>query len=215
MRIRELLSADERKIFVTLNSPIKIQNFLDTLPINFEIAGETYMSPRRTLRARTAHCFEGALLAAAALAYHGRPSLILDLRTKPDDEDHVVALFQEDGYWGAISKTNHPVLRYRDAVYKNIRELALSYFHEYTFPVTGKKTLCEFSRRPFDLSRLEASSWITAEENLFWLVDRIDEASHVAIASVKALSKLRPATKFEISAMDKKEWGFDGDRIES
>ena len=210
MHIRELLSVDEREIFVTLNSPSRIQDFLDTLPINFETSGETYMSVRRTLSAGTAHCFEGALLAAAALAYHGRPALILDLRTVADDEDHVVTLFKEDGYWGAISKTNHPVLRYRDAIYKSSRELALSYFHEYTFPVTGKKTLREFSRIPFDLSRLEISSWLTAEDDLFWLVEMIDNAAHVPIASAAALRKLRPAGAFEMAAMDQQEWGPDG-----
>ena len=207
---KKYLSPGEYQLLKRLDSPAKIQNFLDTLPINFETSGETYMSVRRTLAAGTAHCFEGALLAAAALSYHGRPALILDLRTLPSDEDHVVALFQEDGYWGAISKTNHPVLRYRDAIYSTLRELALSYFHEYTYPLTGKKTLREFSSRPFDLSRHDPSTWVTADEDLFWLVDLVDEAKHVAIASKKALRKLRTAGTFEMAAMDRQEWGPDG-----
>ena len=148
---KELLTPAEQAVFKKLDSPNKIQDFLDSLPINFELKGETYMSPRRVLRTKTAHCFEGALVAAAALAYHGKKPLLLDLRTSADDEDHVVTLYRENGYWGAISKTNHPVLRYRDGVYKTPRELVMSYFHEYFMSKNGKKTLREYSN-PFDLS---------------------------------------------------------------
>lgn len=200
-----LLTLAEHKVFKKLDSPAKIQNFLDTLPINFEIGGETYMSPRRTLQARTAHCFEGALLAAAALAYYGKKPFLMDLRTSREDEDHIVALFKEGPYWGAISKTNHPVLRYRDAVYKSPRELALSYFHEYTLPKSGKKTLREYSK-PFDLSRYELSEWLTAEEDLFWLVNDLDDSSHLPTVPKALLRKLRPASKHEIDAMDATEW---------
>src|SRR3989344_8386310 len=121
-RLKAVLSPPERTVFAALNSPKKIQDYLDTLPINFETAGETYMSPRRVIRNQTAHCFEGALLAAAAFSYHGQKPLLLDLVTIDRDEDHVVALFRENGLWGAISKTNHPILRYRDPVYKSIPE---------------------------------------------------------------------------------------------
>jgi hypothetical protein len=202
---KNLLMPAERKIFQKLNSPSKIQDFLDTLPINFELGGETYMSPRRMLVARTAHCFEGALLAAAALAYHGKKPLLMDLRTIPEDEDHVVTLFKEGDYWGAISKTNHPVLRYRDAVYKNPRELAMSYFHEYVMDKNAKKTLREYSK-PFDLSHYELSQWLTASEELQWLVDDLDDSPHYPIASKIALRKQRPASKHEIKAMRIIEW---------
>jgi hypothetical protein len=202
---KALLTPQERRLFSSLNSPTKIQNYLDGLSINFELNGETYMSVRRTIETRTAHCFEGALLAAAALAYHGKKPLLMDLRTSIDDQDHVVTLFKEGVYWGAISKTNHPVLRYRDAVYKTPRELALSYFHEYFMDKGGKKTLREYSK-PFDLSRFKAASWITAPEELFWLMHALDDALHFPIASTSALSKLRPATSFEIRATNLTEW---------
>ncbi len=205
LTFKQLLTPSEHTIFKKLDSHAKTQDFLDTLPINFEGAGETYMSPRRTLQARTAHCFEGALLAAAALAYHGEKPFLMDLRTSSEDEDHVVALFKDGPYWGAISKTNHPVLRYRDAVYKTLRELALSYFHEYTMPQSGKKTLREYSK-PFDLSCYELSEWLTAEEDLFWLVSDLDDSPHLAIATKAILRKLRPASKHEIDAMDATEW---------
>ncbi len=177
---------------------------MDTLPINFEVDCETYMSPRRVIREKTAHCFEGALFAAAALAYHGQKPLLLDLRTERFDDDHVVALFKKDGRWGAISKTNHATLRYRDPIYKDVRELAMSYFHEYFWP-DGRKTLRKFSL-PFDLSKFPPESWVTAEENLFALVEALDSSRHIKIAPANVLKSLRRATKFEIETTAAVEW---------
>jgi hypothetical protein len=144
----------ETKLFKRLNSPKKIQDFL-ALKIRHNPArdGVECRSPRRVLREGKAHCMEGALLAAAILEFHGHKPLLLDLRSTSDDLDHVVALFSQFGCWGAISKTNHVVLRYREPIYKSIRELALSYFHEY-FLDSGKKTLREYSM-PFDLGYLD------------------------------------------------------------
>jgi hypothetical protein len=203
-QVKSVLSAREKTFFAKLSSPGKVQDYLDSLPINFEKDGETYMSPRRTILAKTAHCFEGALLAVVALAYHGGKPLLLDLRTAPHDEDHVVALFQENGYWGAVSKTNHPVLRFRDAVYKTPRELALSYFHEY-FDKKGIKTLREYSK-PFDLSRYKPEKWVTAEEELFWLVDALDDSRHFPIAPRKNFKSLRKASVIEQVATAQTEW---------
>ena len=118
------LSKKELVVFKKLNTPIKIQNFLDKIPMNWEKRGETYMSPRRALRAQNMHCLEGAVFAATALWLQGEKPLLLDLKANGDD-DHVVALYKRNGYWGAISKTNHAALRFRDPVYKTIRELAL------------------------------------------------------------------------------------------
>jgi hypothetical protein len=203
-KIREVLSPVEKQIFAKLKTPQKIQDYLDSLPINFEISGETYMSPRRTLREKTAHCFEGALVAAAVLAYHGQKPLLLDLKTADHDEDHVVTLFKENGRWGAISKTNHAVLRYRDAIYKDVRELAMSYFHEYILP-DGEKTLRSFSK-PFDLSRYKPERWVTAEDDLFWLVEALDDSPHVDLMSAKQIRTLRNASSFEVKATAVVEW---------
>ena len=202
---KSLLTTAEHRIFKRLDSPAKIQNFLDTFPINFELDGETYMSARRVLQARTAHCFEGALLAVAALLYHRKYAAIMDLRTTSEDEDHVVTLFKEGRYWGAISKTNHPVLRYRDAIYKTPRELALSYFHEYFLDAGGKKTLREYSR-PFLLSRYKLARWLVAPEELQWLVNDVDDSPHFEIAPPALMRKLRPASAHEIEAMSRREW---------
>ena len=203
-RLKAVLSPPERTVFAALNSPKKIQDYLDTLPINFETAGETYMSPRRVIRNQTAHCFEGALLAAAAFSYHGQKPLLLDLVTIERDEDHVVALFRENGLWGAISKTNHPILRYRDPVYKSIRELAMSYFHEYLMD-DGTKSLRRFSTA-FDLRRYSPALWATAEGDLFWLVDALDESRHYDVAPRKVIAQLRKASGVEVKAINNTEW---------
>lgn len=200
-----LLSPVERSLLKRLSSPAKIQDYLDSLPINFELSGETYFSPRRVIREGTAHCFEGALLAAAALAWHGQEPLLLDLKTAAPDTDHVVAVFKRGRYWGAISKTNHPVLRWRDPVYTSVRELAMSYFHEYFLSPSGSKTLRSFSR-PFDLSRYKPERWLIAEDDLHWLVEAFDSSPHVEIVGGAGLRSLRKASNIEIKASDLTEW---------
>ena len=130
-RLHSLLTPAEHRLFARLDSPQKIQDFLDRLPVNFSLDGDTAMSPRSVLKARMAHCAEGAIFAAAALAYHGRPPLLMDIRALPADQDHIITLFQERGLWGAISKTNHAILRWRDPIYASARELAMTYAHEY------------------------------------------------------------------------------------
>lgn len=190
------LTLQEEKIFKSLNTPAKIQNFLNSTPYNHE--PNTCMSPRRVLERKRAHCIEGAYLAAAVLWYHGEKPLLLDLRSTKHDLDHVVALFKRDGYWGALSKTNHAVLRYREPIYRTIRELALSYFHEY-FLDDGSKTLRQFSK-PFDLSRY-GKSWITEIDELWEIGAALDDSPHEHIlpSSLKP-SKLRKADQVEIKA---------------
>lgn len=203
-RIKAVLSPTERKFFQKLNTPQKVQDYLDTIPVNFEMKGETYMSPRRTIKAKTAHCLEAALLAAAAFAYHGERPLLLDLQTISHDQDHVVALFKVNGYWGAISKTNHAVLRYRDPIYRTVRELATSYFHEY-FMDDGLKSLRRYSK-PFDLSKSAPEKWVTAGEDLFWLIERLDSFPHFPLVPKANEKRLRKATQAELDATDYIEW---------
>lgn len=203
-QIKRLLSPGERRLFERLMTPQKIQDYLDTLPINFEVSGETYMSPRRAIRAKTAHCFEGALVAAAVLAYHGQKPLLLDFRTIPADEDHVVTLFRQNSYWGAISKTNHAILRYREPVYRTVRELALSFFHEYLMG-DGRKSLRAYSR-PFNLSKFPLEKWVTMQDELDWLVEALDSSKHFPIVPKKNLRVLRKAYPIELRAMKLVEW---------
>jgi hypothetical protein len=202
--IDALLTPRERKVFTRLDTPRKIQDFLDALPANFELDGDTHMSPRLVLRHRVAHCTEGALLAAACLAYHRKPAYLLDLRSLPTDQDHVVTLFRERGLWGAISKTNHAVLRWRDPIYKSPRELAMSYAHEY-FLRGGTKSLIAFSR-PFRVTRYAAKRWVTAEENLDWLIVALDDSPHVAVAPRGVLKRRRRTSRFERDVLDQAEW---------
>jgi hypothetical protein len=195
----------EFAVLKKLDSPEKIQDFLDTIKINFEKNGDTSRSPLTVLRRREAHCIEGALLAAAALWYHGQPPLLLDLVTKKrgHDHDHVVALFKRGGHWGAISKTNHAVLRWRDPVYCTVRELAMSYFHEY-FLDTGEKTLRTYSRA-FSLLPF-GDDWLTSTEDLWEVNNALDESPHFAIAPKGAMAKLRRAHPIERAAGKIVEW---------
>ncbi|MEY4747358.1 MAG: hypothetical protein RLZZ416_407 [Candidatus Parcubacteria bacterium] len=202
--IRRILTSPERRVFRKLSTPRKIQDYLDGLPINFELSGESNYSPRRVLSAKKAHCLEGAVFAAAVLAYHGRKPFLMDFRTTPKDDDHVVAPFVEKGLWGAISKTNHAILRWRDPIYRSPRELAMSYFHEY-LEWDGRKSLREYSA-PFDLTRYAPHEWVIAEEDLDWLVEALDEARHFPIAPKKILRQTRRADAIQLCAMKLTEW---------
>ncbi len=201
------LAGEEVKIFKKLNSPRKLQDFIKAIPINFEKKGETLMSPRRVLKENKAHCLEGAFLAAAVLWFHGEKPLLMDLKTTDYDFDHVVALFRKGNGWGAISKTNHAVLRYREPVYASPRELAMSYFHEY-FLDNGAKTLRSYSV-PFNLSRLNLENWVTAEEDLWEIADHLDESPHRQILDKKMIASLRRADPIEIKAGKLTEWGSE------
>jgi len=191
-------SKKEWRKLKSLSSPKKIQDFLNSLKFNFEENGQTHTSVRETLSRGKAHCLEGVLVAGASLWIQGERPLVLDLVSARPDMDHLVVVFQRDGLWGAVSKTNHAVLRYREPVYKNIRELAMSYFHEY-FLFDGTKTLRKFSTKPFDLSKL-GTEWLTSRENLAHIAHLIDEIPHTEILTHKQIINLRKADKIEIQA---------------
>ncbi len=178
-----------------LNTPARVQDYLNILKFNFEKKGETLRSPLFAMRAGRAHCFEGALLGAYILSRHGHKPLILHLGALKSDFDHVVALFKEGGYWGALSKTNHAVLRYREPIYKNIRELAMSYFHEY-FLNTGEKTLRQYSD-PLNLNVFE-KDWAMLDGDLWGIDVELDKVKHYDILPKSYIKKLRKADKIEI-----------------
>lgn len=209
MRPFPVLPFQEFAVFKKLNSPIKIQNFIDDLRINFEPNRETCRSPLMVLRRGEAHCAEGALLAAAIFWYHGQLPLLLDLKVakNKNDVDHVVTLFKERGRWGAISKTNHAVLRYRDPVYKTVRELALSYFNEYFFK-NGFKTLRSYSA-PFNVLRYD-HAWLTSKRNLWDIINLLDESRHFNIVENGAVRRLRLADPIEIKASQLIQWPEKG-----
>ncbi len=193
----------EFEIFKKLDTPSKIQDFIDDIPINFELKKETCYSPLMVLKNNEAHCIEGALLAAAIFWYHGKPPLLLDLVTTPNDDYHTVALFKEGGKWGAISKTNHAYLRYREPVFKNVRELAMSYFNEY-FLDSGQKTLRSYSN-PFNLDRF-GEDWLVSEKDLWDIAGALDSAKHYKILNPRQIKRLRPADEIEIKAGKLTQW---------
>ena len=171
-----------------LKTPEKVQDFLNALPANFEIGGQTCLSVREVLRQRRAHCIEGAMLAACALWIHGEPPLLMDMRAERD-YDHVVALFRRGGCWGAISKTNPAVLRWRDPVYRSLRELAISYLHEYANK-RNQKTLRSYAG-PFDLRRFDAKLWVTNGKNCWDVGETLDDLPHIPLLTKKQARTLR------------------------
>lgn len=193
----------EFRALAKLSTPAKVQDFLDSLPINHEKKIETCSSPLVTLQRGSAHCLEGALVAALAFWMNGRPPLLMDLKTTRNDIDHIVALFKVGRYWGGVTKTNHAVLRYREPIYRDLRELAVSFFHEYSLP-DGQKTLRSYSAA-FDL-RKYAHDWIFADEPLWDLERRIDESRHFRLVNARQVAGLRRADEVEIRAGEIVEW---------
>ena len=177
-----------------LDTPHKIQKFLFSLGQNFELNGDTCRPVRGVLETRRAHCIEGAMLAACAFWVHGEPPLLLDMRAVRDF-DHVVALYRRHGRWGAISKTNGIGLRSRDPVYGSLRELAMSYFHEYTNR-RDHKTLREYSV-PYDLRRLDPKVWVSGEKNAWAVAEALDELRHFKLLDGRHLRAVTRRDPFE------------------
>jgi hypothetical protein len=183
--MRRLWTPAERSILDRLDAPIKIQNYLNTLAYD---PRPGTASPRRVLKEGRANCFEGALLAAAIFRFHGRPPLIVDIRSWNDD-DHVLAVFRQNGAWGCVAKSNFTVLRFREPVYRTIRELMLSYFDVY-FNAIGEKTMRAYSV-PFDVSRLDGRGWMTTDEDISGIGDALDRARHYPVLTAAQIRDLQ------------------------
>lgn len=184
------LTSRELSVIKRLTSPEKIQYFLDYgIGYNKEADGETCRSPRRVLRDRVGHCAEGAFFAAAALRVHGHEPLIVDLEAVRDD-DHLLAVFKEHGRWGAIAKSNYAGLRFREPVYRTIRELVMSYYEHYYNPA-GEKTLRGYSTRPVNLKRFDRMNWMTAEEDLWEICEYFCTIAHSRVMPPQAERKRR------------------------
>jgi hypothetical protein len=178
----------ERAEFRRLSSPEKIQRFLDCgLAYNKEPKGPTCRSPRRALRDRTAHCMEGALFGAAALRMLGYPPLLLDLEADRDD-DHVLAVFRLRGHWGAVAKSNYSGLRYREPVYRTLRELVMSYFEHY-YNHRKEKTLRRYSR-PVNLKRFDSRGWMTAEDDIWYVPEYLCVIGHQPVLPAPMVARL-------------------------
>jgi hypothetical protein len=189
------LGPREYAILRRLSSPERVQAFLNAIPINHEVGGETVLSVREVLRQRRAHCIEGAMLAAAALWANGDPPLVMHLDCDESDYPHVITLFRRSGAWGAISKTNGAPLRYRDPIYRTLRELALSYFHEYSNR-RGHKTLRSYSV-PFDLRRIDPALWVTSHKSCWETHDRLVALRHFPLITKRQERLLTKRDAFE------------------
>ncbi len=167
----------ELRALRALRTPRGIQRALDAMP--YHLAG-TAWSPRRVLREGTAHCLEGAIFAAAALRVLGFPPLLLDLEAV-QDTDHVIAVYRERGHWGAIAKSNFSGLRYREPVYRSLRELTMSYFEGY-INLRGDRTLRAYSR-PVNLARFDRvhPGWMTTEADLWWVAEHLLGIHHTPL----------------------------------
>jgi hypothetical protein len=185
--------ARERKLLRGLSTPTRIQRFLDEeIQYNLEPGGDTCYSPRTVLRKRAAHCMEGAMLAAVALRLLGHPPLLVDLEAERDS-DHVVAVYRVGGNWGAVAKSDYSGLRSREPVYRNIRELVMSYFEHYFNPA-GEKTLRAYSR-PVNLRQFDRRNWMTSEEDVWVVPNYLCEIRHTPVLTRTMLRSVAPMDK--------------------
>ena len=180
-----------------LRTPERIQDFVSHLRWNHQTDGPTALSVVGVLRQDQAHCIEGAFVAACALWLNGYPPLLIDLGAARGDVDHVMAIFRRGRYWGAISKSNSPFLRYRDPIYRNLRELAVSFFPQYV--KHRRKTLRTYSL-PVDLRRHDPTLWVTRDGFCHEMVDVLTGARHFNILPADGQSKLRPIDEIEARA---------------
>ena len=184
----ESFSRAELRKLRSLKDPHGIQRFLNAQPYHL---ADTAWSPRRVLRENTSHCFEGALFAAAALRVNGYAPLIVDLEAE-HDTDHVIAVYKQGGHWGSIANSNYTGCRYREPVYRTLRELAMSYFNIY-FNLRGERTLRRYSR-PVNLARFDDRNWMTTEKPIWFIAEHLCEIPHISL--------LTPAMEKNLTRLD-------------
>jgi hypothetical protein len=184
----------EIEFLKTMSDPDKIQGFLDSIDYN---PNYECRSPRWVIRKKSAHCFEGALFAAAALQFIGYQPLIIDMKSYNDD-DHVVAVFKEDAHWGAVAKSNFTTLRFREPVYRSLRELVMSYFDFY-FNTSGDKSLRSYSL-PLNLTIYNSRKWATTDEDLEYIGDKLETIRHYPVIDNKMISNLKKASDIMLKA---------------
>lgn len=185
------LSQREIRFLRSLTPAWRIQKFLDE--IDYDVHAEGCRSPRRVMRERKAQCLDGALFAAAALRVQGHRPLLFDLEAEHDD-DHVVAIFRQNGAWGAIARSNYSGLRFREPIYRTLRELALSYFESY-FNLRRQKSLRRYSG-PVDLRRFDAESWMTSEQEQRYIAEYLVDIPHRDL--------LTPAMRRDLAPVDRR-----------
>jgi hypothetical protein len=187
-------TSEEKEFLNSFSTPWDIQVYLDSIEYN---PNYECRSPRWVMKKRSAHCFEGALFAAAALHFIGYKPLIVDMKAFNDD-DHVIAVFREDGYWGAVAKSNFTSLRFREPVYRTLRELIMSYF-DFFFNINGEKSLRSYSL-PLNLTSFNKMNWATTDDDLEYIGDKIESQYHFPVVSEIMIKKLSIASESIIKA---------------
>jgi hypothetical protein len=183
------LTKKQLKVLSGLTSPWKIQQFLDSIPYSSE---EVYRCPASVLRDNKGHCFDGALFAAAALRRLGYPPLIVYMIAVRDD-DHLLAVYRRNGAWGTVAKSNCVGLRYREPIYRSLRELVMSYFEDY-FNTEGVKSLRGYTV-PIDLAQYDSLNWMTSDENLEIIADGLDKRRKFKLLTEDGIAGLAPVDK--------------------
>jgi len=188
-----ILTKTELHLFAKLQSPFKIQEFLDSIPYSDE---ERYRCPRSVLHDRKAHCYDGAVFAAAALRMIGFPPLLVDMLPNKRDDDHILAVFRRKNRWGAVAKSNFSGLRFREPVYRGLRELIMSYFESY-YNIAGEKTLVGYSSQ-LHLNRFDKLDWFVNDKAMDAIAKGLDGNRTYRI--------FPPATARQLSAVDKRSY---------
>ena len=195
VRLAAQLDASERQLLAGLDAPVMIQAFLNAVPYSED---RFYRCPLRVLRDRKAHCFDGALFAAMALRHIGHPPLILELIPNERDDDHVLALFKSHGGWGAVAQSNFTGLRYREPVYRSLRELVMSYFEDF-FNAIGEKTLVGY-RGPINLKTFDRLDWMASDAGLEALADGMNRYRVQPVMTVEMAAGLSRADERSLHA---------------
>jgi len=190
-----LLTPKQRRLVNSLTSPARIQAYLDETPYSAE---ERYRCPLSVLRDRKAHCFDGAVFAAAMLRRLGHRPLIVDMLPNDRDDDHMLALFKVDGRLGAVAKSNFSGLRYREPIFRSLRELVLSYFEDY-FNAAGEKTLRAYTVS-LNLARFDRQDWLTRDETMDAIADALDHIRKVPVLTPRMVRRLLPVDPLALKA---------------
>ncbi len=189
-RFAKALTKAEQRLLARLDSPHEIQLFLDKLAYGTETV---YRTPLRVLHERTCQCFDGAVFAAAMLSRIGFPPLVLNLLPNDRDDDHVLALFRRDGHWGAVAKSNFVGLRFREPVYKSLRELVMSYFEHY-YNLHREKTLRGYTA-PLALKSFDCLEWMTRDETMDLIAARLDRSRRFGLLTRGMAGRLSPVDR--------------------
>jgi len=189
------LAPAELDLLNGLDSPIKIQAFLNTISYSID---HFYRCPLRVLHERIGHCFDGALFAAAALRRIGYPPLILEIIPNAHDDDHLLALFKRDGHWGAVAKSNFAGLRYREPIYRTVREVVMSYFEDF-YNVAREKTLRSYTV-PLNLKTFDKLDWMTRDETMDVIAEKLSAIRKVTVVTPKMAARLQPVDKRSFEA---------------